>query len=99
MSKQRFFMQSMIMYYNGFGYQFDEESCNFYIAKCVDISTKDLEEIRHLSGASTLNVYDQLGRNFLEISYTDYDKIDTILTVLLRLGINFAVIWRSGSGI
>jgi hypothetical protein len=78
----------LMLYNNGFGFQYDPKKSRFIIAKLKN-DKYDLQIIKILSESVTLEIIDCFGHDFLVINKSEYDKIDDILYIMSCNDIKF----------
>lgn len=49
----------------------------------------DLNKLRNESGSNTLKLYDWIGRDYIKIHWSEYNKIYNVLSTMLKLGYSF----------
>lgn len=90
--------RGLILYHNSFA-GFQEPggggpNC-FLLCFCKNLRDEEINQIKELSGSTTLEQGDFIGRDFLEINWTEYNKIEAILNIMLQLGYGYQVMTKS----
>ena len=83
--------RATILSLNGFGFQGPDEGVKtkFVMCFCRNLDNEELQNLKQLSGSVTVNCDDWIGREYLQLHWTEYNKINSVLTSLLQLNISF----------
>lgn len=93
--------QAEVRHHNGFGIQspgtgsVGETYVLCYFRPRDDDKSTLVVRLREISGSTTLFHDDWIGRHYLGIHWTEYDKIEAVLTRLIELGYNFQLCCHS----
>ena len=73
-----------------FGYQYNEDKGTFYMCYCSDdLTGAQIEQIKQISSVDTLNYGDWINHGYMEVHWTEHDKISQLFNTMLMLGHSF----------
>ena len=80
--------RACILYFNGFGFQPPNQGLKDAFGLCLvgDLTNQQINNIRTISGASTIKYGDWIDHTYLSIHWTEYNKHVAVLNTLLTLG-------------
>lgn len=83
-----------ILSINGFGFQAPGtgERQNFVICWCEELTKEQIEILKCLSGAITVDSGDWLGRGYVTVRWDEYDKINKVLNSMLEMNCAFSTV-------
>lgn len=80
-----------ILYWNGFGFQVFEPS-EFIICRYDDYKFDiDISTLNGMSGTYTVRLGNWIGYPYIAIHWSEYNKIQTVLNNLLKMGVSFGI--------
>lgn len=83
-------VRAQYLHCEGFGYQPPEEKDgHFVICRCQSLTEEQIYRVKQMSGASTLNSANFLGKTFIKIHWTEYALISAVFTAMLECNIPF----------
>ena len=63
----------------------------YIVCWCKELTKEQWAVVKQGSGSETVHLDDYLGRAYIEIHWTEYDKIESVLTSMLQHGHGFAL--------
>jgi hypothetical protein len=80
-----------ILYWNGFGFQVFESS-EFIICRYDDYKFDiDINTLNNMSSTHTVRLGDWIGYPYIAIHWSEYNKIQTVLDNMLKMGVSFGI--------
>ena len=89
---ESFKKRALALSHNGFLFQFSENKLEFYLCRCKELTDQEVEEVKQISGSSTLRCDEWIGHPYMAISWTEFGLIDKILTAMLQKGHRFTTL-------
>ncbi len=94
-SYQLLVKRAAILHHNAFGFQPPDQGVRdeFVIASISEIGNNQIKKINEMADTKTVKEIDWVGRYFIGVHWTEYNKIETIFNVMLKLGMIF-ITWN-----
>lgn len=85
-----------ILSMNGFGPQAPGtgEGQNFVLCWCEELTKEQIETLKNLSGAATVNSSDWIGHGYVSVRWDEYNKINKVLNSMLEMGCAFSTVGK-----